>query len=98
MRHSVCIEMIELRQWNGGGKASARRSSSQQASSSSCGSAAVGCWRDNCPAPRVGVGTGLSAVVSDARLHEALRSMYIPPSQLRLGSTIGRGLSAELLY
>jgi len=34
---------------------------------------------------------GLTTVVKDARLHDALQSMYIPPSLLRIGSTIGRG-------
>jgi len=33
-----------------------------------------------------------TAVVKDARLHDALQSMYIPPSLLRIGGTIGRGL------
>ena len=48
---------------------------------------------------RAAVGGGLSVVVKDARLHDALQSMYIPPSLLRIGSTIGRGLgiSASLV-
>jgi len=82
--------MIEMREWSG--RASQRRSS--QPGSSNCSAAAVGC-RDNWT-PTARVCTGLSAFVNDARLHDALRSMYIPPSQLSIGSSIGRGLQNVL--
>jgi len=78
----TCVEVIEMRRWT---KPSHRSPpSATPASAAGSGGSMVGeKW------PRV---MGLSAVVKDARLHEALKSMYIPRSLLRIGSTIGRGL------
>jgi len=65
-----------MRQWS----KSPRRSSGSMPVASAAGNCSVAV-RENWP-----------RVVKDARLHDALRSMYIPPSLLRIGSTIGRGL------
>jgi len=77
----LLTEMIEMRPWT---KPSRRSSGNMRASAAGHSRAAV---VENWP-PSV----GLSAVVNDARLRDALQCMYIPPSLLRIGSTIGRGL------
>jgi len=83
----VYTEMLEMRQWS---KPTSRRSSANKPQCSApcrSGHAAVAAVGDNWP-----LTSGLSAVIKDTRLHETLQSMYMPPSQLRIGSTIGRGL------
>jgi len=71
--------MIEMQPWT----KSSRRSPGGVSASVAGNSNSMG--RENWP--RV----GLSTVINDARLHDALRSMYIPPSLLHIGRTIGRG-------
>ena len=72
----VCTEAMEMRHWRGSVPVSA---------------AGGGARHGGCSAAVQWMGPGLTTVVKDARLHDALQAMYIPPSLLRIGSTIGRG-------
>jgi len=78
----VYAEAIEMRRWS----KPARRPLASLPAAAATGAAGPVSRLQDWP------GVGLTTVVKDARLHDALQSMYIPPSLLRIGSTIGRGL------